>query len=263
MADKVYLTTSWDDGSVNDLRLLKLLNQYSVKGTFYVPQNFPGKDGKYSAYSRRLSIEEIKTISLTQELGAHSLSHSDLTVLTGAELQKEVAESKTFLEEIIGKKVQVFSFPGGKFNDGVIDEIKTAGYLGARATKQLNFKTPNESFSLGVSVQCSPFPFRKKDANKYYWKKIFNPLSNYGYELFHFASLIPDLYSWQSFARAFLKYVMEHGNYFHLWGHSWEIEKYGMWPDLENFLKYVSHRKDCIYLTNGDLMNRIKKKDKI
>jgi len=32
----VYITTSWDDGHVLDMRLASLLTHYGFKGTFYI-----------------------------------------------------------------------------------------------------------------------------------------------------------------------------------------------------------------------------------
>jgi len=41
---------------------------------------------------------------------------------------------------------------------------------------------------------------------------------------------------------------------FHLWGHSWEIEKYDMWKKLEKLLQHISNRKNCVYLSNSELI---------
>ncbi len=35
--NKVYFTTSWDDGSIYDMRLAELLLKYGLKATFYIP----------------------------------------------------------------------------------------------------------------------------------------------------------------------------------------------------------------------------------
>jgi peptidoglycan/xylan/chitin deacetylase (PgdA/CDA1 family) len=256
-----YFTTSWDDGSVNDLRLLKLLKRFDIKGTFFIPQNFNNNDAKYSSYIRRLTAEEIKTISLTQEIGAHSLSHRILTELSDEEIIKEVSESRVFLEEITGKKINIFSFPGGIFNEKIIDTVKNIGYIGARTAQLLNFKISSQAFLFGVSVQCNPFPFRKTNAEKYNWRRLLDPMRTYDYKLLSFIPLIPRLYSWQSFARAFFKYSMNSGNYFHLVGHSWELEKYGMWDELESFLKFVkSQKKEIKFVTNSEVANFIKQK---
>jgi len=42
--------------------------------------------------------------------------------------------------------------------------------------------------------------------------------------------------------RAALDYVCNRGGIFHLWGHSWEIEEFGGWALLDDFLRYAADR---------------------
>ena len=60
--------------------------------------------------------------------------------------------------------------------------------------------------------------------------------------------------SWNNFAEEYFRSVVKNGGQFHLWGHSWEIEKYGMWQDLEKFFKFVSQQKDISFLTNSEFI---------
>lgn len=250
----LYFTTSWDDGSVLDLKLAEILDKYRVKGTFYIPKNFEEKGGKFSEYQRRLTEEEIRMISLTQELGAHSLGHRSLDTLSKNEIKNEVQGSKLFLEKIIGKEIEMFCFPKGVYNNEVLDIVKSSGYLGARTIERPSFLLPGDGFLLPVSVQCAPFPFRKKDARDYYWGKIFDPIRGYGFRLL-FSPLLLSLYSWQSFARSFLNYAIKNGNYFHLFGHSWELEKYKMWGELESFIEYARKIKNANFISNSEIIH--------
>jgi len=43
--------------------------------------------------------------------------------------------------------------------------------------------------------------------------------------------------------------------WFHLWGHSAEVEKFNMWKDLETFLKYVSTFEDVKHKPNSALVS--------
>ena len=36
---RLIVTTSWDDGSIQDLKLGELLMKYGIKGTFYIPRS--------------------------------------------------------------------------------------------------------------------------------------------------------------------------------------------------------------------------------
>lgn len=48
------------------------------------------------------------------------------------------------------------------------------------------------------------------------------------------------------------------GRIFHLYGHSWEIEKYGMWANLEALLSLIANQDNCAYLTNAEALEAMK-----
>lgn len=83
------------------------------------------------------------------EIGAHTVSHPDLSAATAARVTKEITDSKTQLESIIGKSVISFCYPSGKYSDAVENEVKSAGYLYATTTKGgvANFSGDNLALS--------------------------------------------------------------------------------------------------------------------
>jgi len=46
--------------------------------------------------------------------------------------------------------------------------------------------------------------------------------------------------------------VLATGGLFHLWGHSWEIEQYGLWKELEMVLKMLAFNSEMTYLNNTE-----------
>jgi len=72
------------------------------------------------------------------------------------------------------------------------------------------------------------------------------------------------MFSWRNFAFAmFDRAYYADGGVFHIWGHSWEIEKYKMWDELKNVLEYISKHNGVDYLTNGQIIkNKINSKFK-
>ena len=48
--------------------------------------------------------------------------------------------------------------------------------------------------------------------------------------------------------------VLERGGFWHLYGHSWEIEELQLWGQLEEMLDYVAHRSVVRYTTNSGLL---------
>ena len=239
------VTTSWDDGDILDKRLSSLLEAYSIKGTFYISKNYRRE---------RLSEEGIRDVSKTHEIGAHTITHPDLRKLTSYEQEIEVKESKKWLEENLNTEVKMFCYPSGFYNTSAIEVVKKAGFLGARTTDLGLVAPPYNPYLINTTIQVYPFPFRKIDSKKYYWGKLLQPYKQRAKDLRILGVPTASMYSWLSVAKATFDKALKNGEVFHLWGHSWEIEKYGMWDELEKLLKYISNRKNSIYLTNSELL---------
>ena len=238
------VTTSWDDGDILDKRLSDLLEVYDIKGTFYISKNYREK---------RLSEENIRNISKINEIGAHTMTHPDLRTLTKSEQKKEIKESKYWLEKILNTEVKMFCYPAGFYNTSAIEAVKEARFSGARTTDLGSITRPSNPYLMNTTIQVYPFPFRKLNDKKYYWRKLLQPYTQRASDLKKLGIPTISMYSWLSVAKVTFDIALNRGEVFHLWGHSWEIEQYDMWDDLEKLLKYISNRKDCVYLTNGEL----------
>ena len=62
------------------------------------------------------------------ELGSHGIRHAHLPLLSDAELQREVRESKTELEAELGRPCTDFAYPYGEHDERVRAAVKAAGY---------------------------------------------------------------------------------------------------------------------------------------
>lgn len=246
-ANMLKITTSWDDGDVLDIRLSRLLSKYGVKGTFYISQNYR---------ENRLSEFDIVDISKIHEIGAHTVSHLDLRTLSTDDKRDEVRKNKEWLQRILGAEVKMFCYPRGLYDDAVVKTVQEAGFLGARTTKLGSISSPSDSFHLDTTIQIYPFPFRKRNTKQYYARKFLQPYLQRAPALRSIGVPTSSMYSWLNTAKTTFDLTKQKGEIFHLWGHSWEIEKYGMWDELENFLLYVACSDRCIYLTNGELLRR-------
>ncbi|HYF10456.1 MAG TPA: polysaccharide deacetylase family protein [Candidatus Paceibacterota bacterium] len=240
------VTTSWDDGHQLDLRTAALLERYGVRGTFYISE-------KYA--TPRLSEEEIRSLRPFHEVGAHTVTHPDLTMLPEAEALREMVEGKAWLEAVLGEEVPLFCYPSGRLNKRVVELAKEAGFRGARTTAFGATRPPEDPFFLGTTIQAYPFPLRKLDKDHYYWGKILQPLSERYSSLRSLGVPLSAMTSWGAAAAAAFEHALAHDGMFHLWGHSWEIERYGLWDDLEDLLKRMSEKKDRVrFVTNGELL---------
>ena len=61
-------------------------------------------------------------------IGSHSLNHLDLNRVSADIAKREIKDSKTKLENIIGKSVDIFSYPFGKYNHDVKKTVIESGY---------------------------------------------------------------------------------------------------------------------------------------
>jgi len=248
---KIIFTTSWDDGSKFDLKLQDLLSQYGLRGTFYISNN---RD------LRSLSDENIRHLAEEQEIGAHTLNHPKLTEISPEKAREEIAGSKKYLENLLGREVKMFCYPYGNYNAEIKKIVQEAGFLGARTTEEWFFGGNFDFFEMPTSLHIYPFPFRPLSSFRQYKNpKFFLAPFLRNYQEIIKRRLNPNAFlGWQNLARASFYYAKNHGEIFHLFGHSWEIEKYGMWRELEEFLKFVADNKDgLIFLNNSETLEFI------
>ncbi|HEU0175684.1 MAG TPA: polysaccharide deacetylase family protein [Blastocatellia bacterium] len=65
------------------------------------------------------------------EIGSHTLTHPILTKVGDERLQRELRDSKSQLEEVLGHQVDLFCYPNGDNDERVQREVARAGYRAA------------------------------------------------------------------------------------------------------------------------------------
>jgi len=68
------------------------------------------------------------------EIASHSLTHPILTLLDDERLSRELTESRSRLEAVLGREIRSFCYPNGNYNERVQREVERAGYTSAVAT---------------------------------------------------------------------------------------------------------------------------------
>ena len=63
---------------------------------------------------------------------------------------------------------------------------------------------------------------------------------------------------WEYLAKKTFDYVEKYAGVYHLWGHSWVIEKNNDWEKIERVLSYISKKINAKYLTNYETFKAIK-----
>src|SRR2546421_3969818 len=127
------LTTSWDDGHVLDFKIADLLSKYDLTGTFYIPRNAP---------TTTMSPAHVRDLASGFEVGAHTLEHVFLTDVDVARAEGEIAGSKKWVEQTIGRPCAMFCPPAGRFNRDHLRLIRVAGFTGVRTVEMLSLDHP-------------------------------------------------------------------------------------------------------------------------
>ena len=220
------LTFSYDDGVVQDIRFVGLLNRYGMKGTFnlnsgcYAPENpDPPKP------TRRLSKSEINELfgDGRHEVAVHSLTHPFLDELTPAAVAYEIVKDRENLERQFGRIIRGMAYPMGTYNDEVVATLRQCGILYARTVESTEkFKIPTDWLRLPAT--CHHNHPRLMELAKSFVEKD--------------SSRLPQL--------------------FYLWGHTYEFDDRDNWHVIEEFCDYMGGReKDIWYATNAEIFEYI------
>lgn len=92
--------------------------------------------GTQAGPSLLLREGELKTLAAHSlwEIGSHTLTHPSLHLLAPDEQRREIAHSRIVIETLVGRPVQSFSYPNGRFSAVTRDLIQEAGYTVACAS---------------------------------------------------------------------------------------------------------------------------------
>jgi peptidoglycan/xylan/chitin deacetylase (PgdA/CDA1 family) len=123
---------TFDDGYEDNYQVAyPILQKYHFTATIFIITDFVSHYGKY------LTWQQIKQMS-DQGISfqAHTLSHISLPKASDEEIRKQLVKSKEALEWQLHKKVEYLAYPGGEYDQRVIQLTREAGY---RAAFTVNF----------------------------------------------------------------------------------------------------------------------------
>ena len=220
-------TCSIDDGHPADLHTAELLERHGIRATFYIP--IRNREG-YPV----LPAAEIRQLASRFEIGSHTRDHCFLKSMAVDDSHTQITEGKKQLEDLLGKSVSGFCYPGGKYGRRDAEMVQSAGFRYARTTMNLCLDSGDNAYEMPTTCQFYPHSrqvYLRNFASGGHWSQRA--------EILRLAIRHQD---WIARINAMFDYACRTGGVFHLWTHSRDIEELGAWDKLDQFLARVAAR---------------------
>lgn len=235
-------TCSIDDGHPADMKTAELLHKHGLNGTFYIPiRNCEG--------DAVISDAQIRELGRRFEIGSHTYDHRYLKKVNIWDAYHQINDGKRYLEDVLGKPVNGFCYPGGRYLPRDAELVRACGFTYARTTMNLCFDAGTRPYEMPTTIQFYPhnrIVYLRNFGGSGSWARRANGLR---LALMH-ENWIERLY-------AMFSHVCRHGGTFHLWGHSKQFEELAAWHDLDAFFRHVAqHIKAADRINNEQLAVR-------
>jgi len=213
------LIMSYDDGLVEDVRLIKLFDDHKIIGTFNLNSGLLGttklwpQENAAPVLTQYVPKDSLLQIYKNHEIAAHSATHKDFKNLSDREIIEEVTLDIDMLNKLTKRKIVSMAYPFGNSNPHIAALISNAGLTNARTVSDTyTFNLP-DTFLL--------------------WRPTCHDSKALG--------LADDYTSLNNHALSV----------FYVWGHSWEFNDPLRWNDITAFCKKIGNRKDIWYVGSG------------
>lgn len=218
------LTMSYDDGKVEDIRLLEIFNKYGIKGTFNLNYGIMISDQTGQKHPR-IPKERIADLYKGHEIATHTMTHPTIARCPIPEVAMEILEDRKGLEEISGTIVRGHAYPNGSYNEEIKQLFKQLGIAYARVTET----------NVGIGLSDFPLPTDPLE-----WQ----PTCHHN---------DPKLMEYAEYFAGFKK--KQYLKLMYVWGHSYEFAEHDNWNVIEEFCKYMGGRDDIWYATNIEIID--------
>ena len=225
------LTFSFDDGVLQDIKAIEILDKYGLKATFNINSCLLGDKRQLNRNGRtinhaKVAPKDVKEVYKNHEVAVHTKTHPLLLNLSDEDVIDQVENDRQILSALCGYEVIGMAYPcGGENNDDRVAEIiknNTGVKYSRTITSVHNFDLQNNLFRFNPSVY-----YIEKD-------KLFE------------------------LGKKFLTLKPDKPQIFYVWGHTYEMDvndgKFINWQEFEEFCKMMSGKDDIFYCTNKECL---------
>lgn len=216
------VTLSYDDGVLQDKRLVKLFDQYSLRATFNINSGMLYNECIWRTKGIdvvRMNADELLLHLSHHEIAGHGLTHTDLRTDNDYQAERQIVGDKMNLERIFQRKIYGFAYPGGhgsKYAKAICNKF---GIKYARTSgESMSFDIPDDLLEFAGTIHHS--------------NRDFLPL-----------------------VEKFLNLRTNKPQLLYVWGHSFELDIDQNWDVMEEFCRMISRRKDIFYGTNHEVLS--------
>ena len=218
------LAFSYDDGVSADARLISILDERGLKGTF----NLNSARFDCPEWHGRLNEDEVKKlfVGCRHEIAMHGARHIFLNKVPIAEAVNEILQNRAYLEHMTGAIVGGFAYSYGAFDEKIVAVLPSLGVKYARTT------APTHGFKL-------PQDWLRFDPTCHHTDEEFKVLSD------------------RFFSGSPTESAKERDGWlFALWGHSFEFDDNKNWGVIEEFCdRAKANERDVWSATCGDVFD--------
>ena len=210
------LTMSYDDGKIQDERLVEIFNRYGIKGTFNINYGLM----ESGADPKRIKKERVKELYQGHEVATHTLTHPTIERCPMTEVAAEILQDRDGLEKLLGAPVRGNAYPNGSYNEEIKQLFRQLGIAYGRVVEAVpNYALPSDPLEWHPTCHHNDPELMKKAEYFADFKK-----------------------------RQYLKLM-------YVWGHSYEFDDHNNWEVIEEFCKYMGGREDIWYATNIEIID--------
>lgn len=216
---------SYDDGVLQDIKFVDLLNQYKIKGTFNLNSHLMATEFEWTHESglviKRLSRKIASNLYSGHEVASHTLTHPYMDSLTENKIIHELQTDKDNLEKLFGLKIKGFAVPFDFYSELIEECVKKCGFEYARISEETHSYTPTTDF------------YKLKAG------------------IFHLDPIL------DSYIDDFLS-TKEELAFCQIAGHSYDLDTENMWDRLEDIFKKVRADNSILPMTTIEFVEYIK-----
>ena len=113
------LTMSFDDGRLEDRRLVELFNRYGIRGTFNLNSGIREE--------KRIPAAEWKDLYAGHEVACHTSLHPTISRCPLEQVARQVLEDRIALERAVGYPVRGLAYPNGSWTPEIAALLPALG----------------------------------------------------------------------------------------------------------------------------------------